>query len=516
MKAMQFALAVALSAGIVAAAAAQELGAERALDHHLEDGEEYLLPVSDLLDHGRRLFAARWTTQDGAGRPLSKGTGAPLADPLTPLVFPRNFNRISGPDANACVGCHNLPRIGGAGDQVANVFVLGQRFDFATFDFLDATSTRGSADERALPVTLATIGNERNTTGLFGSGYIEMLARQLTSELQSIRDRIGPGESASLDAGGIHFGVLAREASGRWDTTGVPYLTPMSLAEGGPGAPPSLIVRPFHQASAVISLREFTNNAFNHHHGMQSTERFGDDTDPDGDGYVAELTRADITAATVFQATLAVPGRAIPRNRRIEQAVLAGEQLFLASGCADCHVPSLDLTEQNGYFSEPGPYNPPGNLSAGDAPELAVDLADRRLPLPRLARNGSTTTVPAYTDFRLHDITDGPDDPDCEPLNMHAGTALESGNCRFLTAKLWGVASSDPYFHHGRYTTLRQAIAAHSGEAAYSRDYWLEMTDDERNAVIEFLKTLVVLPAGTRFRIVDERYRPRQWRGALQ
>jgi hypothetical protein len=30
-----------------------------------------------------------------------------------------------------------------------------------------------------------------------------------------------------------------------------------------------------HQAANVVSLREFTNNAFNQHHGMQSTERFG-------------------------------------------------------------------------------------------------------------------------------------------------------------------------------------------------------------------------------------------------
>jgi hypothetical protein len=51
-----------------------------------------------------------------------------------PLLFPRNFNRISAPDANSCAGCHAVPRVGGGGDIVANVFVLGQRFDFATFD----------------------------------------------------------------------------------------------------------------------------------------------------------------------------------------------------------------------------------------------------------------------------------------------------------------------------------------------------------------------------------------------
>jgi hypothetical protein len=79
-----------------------------------------------------------------------------------------------------------------------------------------------------------------------------------------------------------------------------------SVPAGSP-APPSLIPRPFHQAGRVVSLREFTNNAFNHHHGIQSAQRFGFGTDPDADGVVNEMTRADVTAAAVFQAALPVP-----------------------------------------------------------------------------------------------------------------------------------------------------------------------------------------------------------------
>src|SRR5262245_54611409 len=92
-----------------------------------------------------------WTSQEGAGRPLSKGTGAPLSDPSDLLVFPKNFNRISGLDTNSCSGCHNKPLIGGGGDIVGNVFVLGQRFDFATFDRLDNILTKGLLDERGEP-----------------------------------------------------------------------------------------------------------------------------------------------------------------------------------------------------------------------------------------------------------------------------------------------------------------------------------------------------------------------------
>ena len=45
-----------------------------------------------------------------------------------------------------------------------------------------------------------------------------------------------------------------------------------------------LIIKPFHQKGAVVSLREFTNNAMNHHHGIQSVERFGEGIDADQDG----------------------------------------------------------------------------------------------------------------------------------------------------------------------------------------------------------------------------------------
>ena len=85
------------------------------------------MSLSTLLEFGRQLFTANWTIQEGQGRPFAKGVGTPtgLSDPTSPLVFPRNFNRLSAPDANSCSGCHNVPIAGGAGDIVANVFVLG-------------------------------------------------------------------------------------------------------------------------------------------------------------------------------------------------------------------------------------------------------------------------------------------------------------------------------------------------------------------------------------------------------
>src|SRR5206468_4097340 len=182
------------------------------------------------------------------------------------------------------------------------------RFDFATIDGNDVVPTRGTVDESGLQTRLQTMANSRATLGMFGSGYVETLARQMTEDLQMIRNATLPGASRQLTSKGIAFGTIARATNGRWLTAGVQGIAAPSVATSGPADPPSLIVRPFHQAGNVVSIRQFSNNALNHHHGIQSTERFGIGTDPDGDGFINEMTRADMTAVSIFQATMAVPG----------------------------------------------------------------------------------------------------------------------------------------------------------------------------------------------------------------
>ena len=81
------------SAALVTAVLSQSIGREVAIARHLKDGEEFSIPLRDLLTHGQRLFTAAWTIEDGGGRPLTKGTGARLSDPSSLLEFPRNFNR---------------------------------------------------------------------------------------------------------------------------------------------------------------------------------------------------------------------------------------------------------------------------------------------------------------------------------------------------------------------------------------------------------------------------------------
>lgn len=492
----------------------KRIGSERAIPVHLNDGDEYKMPLLDLIAFGKKLFMANWTDQDGGGRPLMKGTGKQLSDPSSPLVGSRGFNRISGPDANSCYGCHNQPYgiAGGHGDFATNVFVQGQRFDFVTFDRNDKRAMRGSLDEHLQPVNLSTVGDLRSSTSMFGAGYVEMLAREITDDLQTIRSTVTVGGPRKhLISKGISFGWISRNKDATWNVSEVEGLPRASILSATPLDPPTLVVRPWHQASNVVSIREFTNNALVQHHGIQTTERFGIDTDLDGDGVMNEMTRADVTALVLYQAAMAVPGRVIPNDPEIERAIKDGERIFTKVGCAVCHIPSLPLDKRDWAYTEPNPYNPPTNLRRGDAKDLSFDLNDPSLPLPRLkpATNATTLDVPIFTDFKLHDITDPNDPAESEALDMNQNvwaSKFSAGNRRFLTKRLWGCANQPPYFHHGLFTTMRQAIIAHSGEALASREQYQHLPEYEQDALIEFLKSLQVLPPGTKDLIVDQNF----------
>lgn len=500
------------------------IGREVAIERHLQDGEEFEISIPELIKYGEKLFNAKFTVQEGAGRPMSKGTGNPISDPSSPLIFPRNFDRLSSPEANSCAGCHNAPASGGGGDRVTEVFVLAQRFDHLTFDHDDGVSMRGAIDESGKFVTMNNATNDRKTIGMHGSGFLEMVARQMTADLQAIAAATPPGSSRQLVSKGVTFGTITHNPDGTWDTSKVVGLPAPSVKTTN-ATPPTLVILPYHQAGAVVSLRQFTNNAMNHHHGMQSEERFGLNVDADGDGIVNELTTADLTAISVFQATLAVPGQVIPNDPEIEKAVRGGERVFDRIGCNSCHVDALPLNHKGWVYTEPSPYNPSGNLQVGPtnypltAPALSVDLTSPELPGPRLRPDvRGVVMVAAYTDLKLHDISatsDPATDPECEPLdqNQPAGSpGFFAGNCKFITRKLWGFYNQGGAFmHHGKFTTAREAIEAHNGEALASRLAFDSLPAQQQDYLVEFLKSLQVLPPGSKSLVLDERGNPKVW-----
>ncbi|MBV9198235.1 MAG: hypothetical protein JOY83_00585 [Alphaproteobacteria bacterium] len=223
-----------------------------------------------------------------------------------------------------------------------------------------------------------------------------------------------------------------------------------------------------------------------------------------------------------------VPGQIIPRDPAVRAAIAAGERLFRSVGCASCHIPALPLASDNNpgapdkpgwVYTEPGPYNPvtganSPNLIPGpvnypvSAPPLLIDLTSDRLPQPRLKSVAGTVWVPAYTDLKLHNLCDGPNDPNAEPLdqNQPAGSAgFFAGNQQFLTRKLWGLYNQGPFGHSGKFTTMREEVnLGHNGEATASRVAFQALSAPQQDAVVEFLKSLQILPPGTPCRVVDE------------
>jgi hypothetical protein len=160
-----------------------------------------------------------------------------------------------------------------------------------------------------------------------------------------------------------------------------------------------------------------------------------------------------------------------------------------------------------------GPTNYPVS-----APALTVDLTSNMLPLPRLRAHDGLVMVPAYTDLKLHDISASSDpktDPECEPLdqNQPAGSpAFFAGNCKFITRKLWGFYNQGGAFmHHGKFTTAREAVEAHNGEALSQRLAFDALPPDLQNDLIEFLKSLQVLPPGSKSLVVDEHGNQKEW-----
>ena len=121
--------------------------------------------------------------------------------------------------------------------------------------------------------------------------------------------------------------------------------------------------------------------------------------------------------------------------------------------------------------------------------------------------------VPAYTDFKLHDNC-SPDSEGYESLDQNQpawSPRFRQSNRRFLTKRLWGVGNEPPFFHHGLFTTLRQSVLAHHGEAESSRASFVRSSEYERDSLIEFLKGLQVLPPGTKALVVDDKFRKKAW-----
>ena len=262
------------------------------------------------------------------------------------------------------------------------------------------------------------------------------------------------------------------------------------------GIDPDLVVRPFGHKGVFVSLRQFTVNALNHHHGMQARERFGrrwtGESDFDGDGHSDEITDGDISALVAWQAALAPPRMVFTRQSTtksdaLRQHIDAGSAQFDSLGCNACHVRHLPL--RSTIYRDPGPLNTAGTLRHGDVSEpTQYDLAAlpwmRKLPRDTEGR----VLVPLFGDLKRHVIVDRR----VTGLGNELLSQRFVGRDEFQTTELWGVGSTAPYGHRGDFTTLDAVIRQHGGEARASRDDYVKASGAQRSQLISFLRSLVI------------------------
>jgi len=205
-----------------------------------------------------------------------------------------------------------------------------------------------------------------------------------------------------------------------------------------------------------------------------------------------ELTVGDITAATIFQVALNIPGRVTSDDSARRAAAVRGETSFASIGCIDCHKPSLPLSSS--VFSEPNPFNPPGNLRVQDVPHPFTFDLTRDIPRPRLeSAAAGGAIVRAYTDLKRHVIADDMDPFFRNERLIQNGVPVD----QFITRKLWDGGNKNHYGHRGDLTTLTEAILHHAGEARPQRERFAALSKDQQGEIIEFLKQLQVLPNGS-------------------
>jgi len=474
------------------------------LPAHLEqrDIAAGVLSHQQLFAAGDKLFNTAYNGLDGVGMLRTVG-GLPLH---RFSIGPAGGGQPIAVTAQSCGSCHAVPFAAGAG--LAHSHVV--------FD---------PGDDGQPPFIL------RSTTSLFGNGLLQLLAQEMTEELQAARSaaegeakkRPGTRVTRDLRSNGVAFGVLAATA----DATGAVGFDLTGIQ--GVGA--DLVVRPFGWKGNITILRSFQVAPATFGMGMMPEEfvwRLPESAglDPDGDGVVRELSVGDITAMTIYNASqetpqsverLAALGMVAPPDAAGRARIERGRNVFARIGCGSCHVPEMHLA--NTVYEEPtlrgnGHYIDrflTGKDPAYDPARPArLDLA-KDAQQPRVdAAPGGGVVVRLYGDLKRHrmgrQLADAvpvpPLDAKLEPVKQD-GQVVMIAPSEFLTAELWGVGNTGPYLHDGRAGSLAEAIALHGedapapagdpgrSEAQQARDAFLALGAEERSALLSFLKSLV-------------------------
>ena len=141
-------------------------------------------------------------------------------------------------------------------------------------------------------------------------------------------------------------------------------------------------------------------------------------------------------------------------------------------------------------FAEPNPFNPEWKIPFAVKKRIGFDMTkDGESPRLEPTPDGGAI-IRAYTDLKRHNLCDDNDRFFCNEKVPQPGIALST----FLTRKLWDIGSSAAFGHRGDLSTISEAIEHHAGEGRPSLTNYLSLSAYQRAAIVEFLKTLQILP----------------------
>ena len=164
-------------------------------------------------------------------------------------------------------------------------------------------------------------------------------------------------------------------------------------------------------------------------------------------GGAPEIPDERLAQVAFYVQTLAVPAMRNVDDPRVRQ----GAELFVQTGCAACHTPR--------------------HVTGNDHPVEPL-------------RN---QTIFPFTDLLLHDMGEGL--ADGRPDGLATGR-------EWRTPPLWGIGlvrvvnGHTMFLHDGRARSIEEAILWHGGEGQASRDNFMALTRDEREALLQFLRSL--------------------------
>jgi CxxC motif-containing protein (DUF1111 family) len=205
------------------------------------------------------------------------------------------------------------------------------------------------------------------------------------------------------------------------------------------------------------SLLSFIGDAYLNEMGITNRLRPTDvttvlKTTKDPEDQPDDLGLADIDHFAQFIRGTMVP----PRDALLAAtpAALKGRELFRRVGCSVCHVESITTA-------------PAGTVIDGGMFTVPEALGDK--------------IIHPFSDFLLHDIGTGDGIVQVGPQ--------DTAN-KLRTAPLWGLRTKPRFMHDLRSLSPEDAISRHDGEAREPAKRFRELSPEEREALITFLKTL--------------------------